>query len=243
MSSEKIVFTKDDLDTYLKELAKEYRRVSGKSVPAELILIGGASVLINYGFRDMTTDVDALLLAASTMKEAINRVGDKFGLPDRWLNEDFKRTASYTPRLAEFTTFYKRYYGVLEVRTVSAQHLIAMKLRSGRPYKNDLSDVLGILAEHEQKGIPLTIEDIRKAVIDLYGAWDTLPPASAAFMESAMSAGDFSAQYARIAASEQAAKSALVEFEQAYPGVTNAGNVGEILNILKKRNSDDTEKR
>ncbi len=236
MSSEKIVFTKDNLDAYLKELAKEYRRVSGKSMPAELILIGGASVLINYGFRDMTTDVDALLLAASTMKEAINHVGDKFGLPTRWLNEDFKRTASYTPRLAEFTTFYKRYYGVLEVRTVSAQHLIAMKLRSGRQYKNDLSDVLGILAEHERKGSPLTIENIRKAVIDLYGAWDTLPPASAAFIESAMSAGNFSAQFAQIAASEQAAKSALIEFEQAYPGVTNAGNVDEILASLKNKN-------
>lgn len=62
MSSDKQTeFTKENIDTYLKEIAKEYRKQIGKKMPAELILIGGASVLINYGFRDMTTDIDALI--------------------------------------------------------------------------------------------------------------------------------------------------------------------------------------
>lgn len=51
-----IPFTKENLDFYLKELAKEYRR-RGRGVHAELILIGGASVLVNYGFREMTYDL------------------------------------------------------------------------------------------------------------------------------------------------------------------------------------------
>ena len=60
MSSEKqIEFTKENIDTYLKEVAKEYRKQIGKNTPAEMILIGGASILVNYGFRDMTTDIDA----------------------------------------------------------------------------------------------------------------------------------------------------------------------------------------
>ena len=42
--------TKEDLDKYLTELAKEFRRRNGKKTPAEIILIGGASVVINYGF-------------------------------------------------------------------------------------------------------------------------------------------------------------------------------------------------
>ena len=71
MSSEnRFEFTKDNIDTYLKELAKEYRKLVGKNMPAEIILIGGASVLVNYGFRDMTTDIDALIQAASSMKDA-----------------------------------------------------------------------------------------------------------------------------------------------------------------------------
>ena len=65
-------FTKDNLDQYLKELSNEYRKCSGKIMPAEIILIGGASVVINYGFREMTYDMDAIIEAASTMKEAIH---------------------------------------------------------------------------------------------------------------------------------------------------------------------------
>ena len=62
-------FTKDNLDKYLKELAKEYRKRNGKNIPAEIILIGGASVVINYGFREMTYDMDAIINAASSIKQ------------------------------------------------------------------------------------------------------------------------------------------------------------------------------
>ena len=84
MSSEN--FTKKNLDDYLKELAKEFRKLSGKSMPAEIVLVGGAAILTNYGFRDMTTDIDAVIHAASSMKEAINRVGDKFVLVKLFCN-------------------------------------------------------------------------------------------------------------------------------------------------------------
>ena len=66
MSSEKdFEFTKDNIDIYLKEVAKEYRKLGGKAMPADIILIGGASILINYGFRGATTDVDATTVATN----------------------------------------------------------------------------------------------------------------------------------------------------------------------------------
>ena len=106
MSSEKQVeFTKENIDLYLKEVAKEYRKQVGKNMPAEFVLIGGASVLINYGFRNMTTDIDALIEAASAMKDAINRVGDQYELPNGWLNADFKNTDSYSAKLSQFSTY------------------------------------------------------------------------------------------------------------------------------------------
>lgn len=49
MSSEN--FTKENLDTYLKELAKEFRRLNGKAMPAEIVLVGGAAILYDYGYR------------------------------------------------------------------------------------------------------------------------------------------------------------------------------------------------
>ena len=106
MSFNETAFTKENLDLYLRELAKAFRKLNGKTMPAEIILIGGASVLINYGFRDTTYDMDAIILSSSTMRQAINQVGDKFGLPNGWLNTDFMKTSSYSPKLAEHSEYF-----------------------------------------------------------------------------------------------------------------------------------------
>lgn len=236
MSSEKqIEFTKDNIDTYLKEVAKEYRKQTGKNMPAEMILIGGASVLVNYGFRDMTTDIDAVIRAASAMKDVINYVGDRFHLPIGWLNQDFIRTESYSPSLSSFSEYYRTYSNVLTIRTVAAEYLIAMKLRSGRQYKSDLSDVLGILAEHEKNGTPITLDRIRKAVSDLYGDWDSLPETSQNFITNAMQNGHFSELYAQTVKGEKETKNLLLHFEQDYPGLTKEANVNEIAENLRRK--------
>ena len=235
MSESQFEITKENIDLYLKELAKEYRKQVGKAFPAELILIGGAAVLINYGFRDMTTDVDALVHASSGMKEAINRVGDRFGLPNGWLNADFKKTVSFSPKLAEFSVYYKTLSNVLTVRTVAAEYLIAMKLRSGRQYKSDLSDVIGILFEHEQRGGPLGLEQIRKAAADLYGSWETLPETSRTFIENVIGSNQLAVLYEQTAAGEKETKELLMQFEQDYPGTMKEANVDTIAGTLQKK--------
>lgn len=232
-------FTKENLDTYLKELAKEFRRLNGKSMPAEIVLVGGAAILTNYGFRDMTTDIDAVIYAASSMKDAINLVGDKFGLPNGWLNADFMHTGSYSPKLDEFSVYYKSFYGVLSVRTIAAEYLIAMKLRSGSKYKNDLSDVIGILAEHEKRGMPITLEKVDKAVTNLYGGWNILPEDSKSFIENAIKNGNFENVYTSVRNDEIESRDILIGFEKDYPKVAKESNVNDILKILKaKRNKD-----
>lgn len=236
MSSESgYEFTKENIDTYLKAVAKEYRRQAGKGTPAELILIGGASVLINYGFRNMTTDIDALILAASAMNDAIARVGDRYGLPAGWLNTDFTDTVSYSPKLSQFSVYYRTYSNIVTIRTVEAEYLIAMKLRSGRQYKSDLSDILGVLAEHTKRGIPLTMDRIRQAVSDLYGSWDTLPETSRAFIENVMADGRFEELYAQTADAEAETQALLLQFGKDYPGVLHESNADEIAGALQKR--------
>lgn len=228
-------FTKDNLDTYLKELAKEYRRRSGKHMQAEIVLVGDAAILTNYAFRDMTTDVDAVIHAASSMKDAINYVGDKYELPNGWLNADFMHTSSYSPRLDEFSVYYKTFYGVLSVRTVTAEYLIAMKLRSGRKYKNDLSDIIGILAEHEKRGRSITWEQIETAVDNLYGGWDLFPEDSRPFIEASLKNTDFDSIYKSIRSDEIESKDILVGFEKDYPNIANSSNLNDILKNLKKK--------
>lgn len=222
-------FNKENLDLYLKALGKEFRRLNGKETPADIILIGGAAVLANYGFREMTTDIDAIVRASSAMKDAIRCVRDRYELPNGWLNSDFEHTASYTPKLLQYAGYYRTFSNILIVRTISAEYLIAMKLCSGRQYKNDLSDVLGILNEHALRGSPITLEQIKAAVRDLYGTWEALPEHPIRLIESACASGRYGELYAAAKQGEQAAFKTLVQFEQNNPGQLNEDRIDDVL--------------
>ena len=232
--------TKENLDTYLKELAKQFRKLNGKAMPAEITLIGGASILINYGFRDSTYDVDALIHASSAMKDAINYVTDTLGLPNGWLNEDFKNTKSYTPRLVNYSKYYRTFSNVLTVRTITGEYLVAMKLMAYRQYKHDISDIVGILREQQNSGDPLTLERIDKAVKDLYDNWDNLPENAKNMIESILANEDMDALYEAYANQAAAAKDALITFEDKYPDVLKEDNLADILNhLLKEQNAEE----
>lgn len=228
-------FTKDNLDSRLSKLAKEFRKINKSKIRAEIILIGGAAVLANYDFRDMTYDIDAIINADSSMKYAANKVGDELGLPNGWLNSDFMRTKSYSPKLIQYSVFYKSFGYSLNVRTISSEYLIAMKLMSGRKYKNDISDVIGILYEEKKKGTPLTLEKIKIAVCNLYNEWNNLPEDSINLITDIMQNDELESLYNQYRNSELVTKETLIDFEEKYPNVVNNGNIDDIINKLKSK--------
>lgn len=215
--SSNVVFTKDNIDDYLKATAKEYRKTAGKKMPAEMVLIGGASILLNYGFRNMTTDVDAIIYSSSAMKEAINTVGDQYNLPNGWLNTDFTKTTSYSKKLLEFSVYYKTFFNVLTVRTISAEYLIAMKLVSAREYKNDLSDIIGILYEHQTRGERITWEKVDAAVTNLYGGWGSISDDAKYYIYALIHNDDALEAYSHVKNAEQRNKAILTEMFEKYP--------------------------
>lgn len=228
-------FTKENIDLYFKELSKEYKRLGGRNTPVEIVLIGGAAIIENYGFRNMTTDIDAIIPAMGIMKEAIVHVGDKFGLPNGWLNADFTKTSSYSSKLTVFSKPYRTFNQVLHVRYVTGEYLIAMKLKSGRQYKNDLSDIVGILDEHEKQKCPITKEAISKAVNDLYGGWAEIDEKSVAFINAIMDNQRYEEIYAAIRENEQETKSLLIDFQEKYPEILNEKNIDSVIeNSVKK---------
>jgi predicted nucleotidyltransferase len=228
-------FTKENLDACLKELGKEFRKLSGTKIPAEIVLIGGAAILANYGFRDMTYDVDAIILATSAMSEAANRVGDRMGLPNGWLNMDFKDTGSYTAKLLGVSVYYKTFSNVVTVRTVSAEYLIAMKLMSGRQYKNDLSDIVGILWEHRKNGEPISREVIDKAIATLYGENAEIPDVSQKTLDGAFSSGDFERAYREIRETEKKSRDILLDFVKLHPGELKGENINTVLEQAERK--------
>lgn len=256
-SDNSTVFTKENLDQYLRELSKEYKKLGGRHVPVEIILIGGAAIIGSYGFRDMTTDIDAILPDVSIINEAINHIADQHGLRRDWINADFVKTASYSAKLYQYSIPYKTFNQVLNVRIVTGEYLIAMKLRSGRKYKNDLSDVIGILAAHEESGNPITYEMIDRAVANLYGGWDSFSGESIQFIHSTMDTGNFQAAYQMIRDNEKQNETGLLDFQVKYPDVLNEENIDSIINtkavsqgresllrqleILKKEQKESTE--
>lgn len=231
-------FTRDNLDRYLKELAKEYRKLNGKNTTVEIILIGGASVVINYAFRDMTYDMDAIINASSSIKDAINIVGDRFNLPNGWINDDFMRTSSYTPKIIQYSKYYHTYSNVITFRTVTGEYLIAMKLKAGREYKFDRSDVIGILLEQERNGDPLTLDRIKRAVEELYGSYDVLSDEIKSFIENSVQEGNYAEKYNLIRQAEAENKNLLVNYSEKKPGIVKDDNTNDIIAALKKRKSN-----
>ena len=233
-------FTKENLDTYLKELSREFRKLNGTKTPAEIILIGGAAILVNYGFREMTYDIDAVILASSAMKEAVNIVGDRFGLPNGWLNMDFKNTKSYSSKLFEISIYYKTFSNILTVRTVAAEYLIAMKLMAGRRYKNDISDIAGILWEHQKNGKAISLEAVEKAVTALYGGWEQIPEKSRRLIDAIFANGDYETLFLQNRESEKQSKEILLDFDKAYPGELKAKDIDAILEQARLKRQKDT---
>ena len=229
-----VPFTKENLEYYLKALAKEYKK-RGHNTPAEIILVGGASILINYGFRDASYDIDADYQSHSVMKESINAVGDRYDLQNGWVNDDFKKTDSYTPKIVQYSEPYKTFSGVLQIRTIRAEYLVAMKLVSGRMYKKDMSDIAGIIYEQQIAGKPLTYEMIDKAVCDLYGNWNNVSDNARELLNKILSCNNLQALFIELSENEKAAKEVIKEIEKKYPNRVKKSNVNDVITAALKK--------
>ena len=165
-SKEKI--TRANAMNIIRRFAKEYRKSLGKA-PGEIIIVGGGSIMLNYKFRDATQDFDVILHAASGIKDVIVRFADENNLPRDWMNTDFIKTASFSEVLTEVSRhFCWLNNNTLEIRTVSGVYLIAMKMVARREYRNDVSDVIGIMIEETENGRTFTYEEIETAYQKLY---------------------------------------------------------------------------
>ena len=109
-----------------------------------------------------------------------------------------------------------------------------MKLMAGRQYKNDLSDIIGVLIEQEERDEPLNFEKIQKAVVDLYDSYDKIPEAYRTFIE-AVYKEDLHEFYKQCRELEQENKDVLVGFQEDYPGVLNGDNLADILKAAKAK--------
>lgn len=106
---------------------------------------------------------------------------------------------------------------------------------AGRQYKNDLSDVVGILLEQEKSQQQICLEDIKKAAEKLYGGYDKLSEESRIFIETVYQNPDLTQLYAKVREDEKMNKDILIEFEDNYPDVLNGDNLTDILKAARAK--------
>lgn len=237
-------FTKAQIDNFLYQVAKIYKNAT-KHNPnnAEIIIIGGSSVLLNYGFRNTTTDIDSYYQSSWAFKDAVQSVKDNNGLPEKWLNNDFKETESFSPKIIQYSKPYKTFCGCLSVRTITDEYLIAMKLKSFRNYKFDLSDIVGILKENIEKGTPITIEKIETAYKNLYNESPTQERID--YLNMIFENEDLEELFYNTKDYEANNRNALLEAEEIYGNAVTKDNAQDFIKyFLEKQSSDmDSEKQ
>ncbi len=234
---DKVLFTKDNIDNLLFQLAKEYKKINRKNTPAEIVIIGGAAIVSKYGFRASTTDIDSLIFASSSMKDAINTVGDKNGLPTGWINEEFRKTSSYSEKIRQYSKHYKMFANILEARMLPSEYDVAMKLASLRLYKYDMSDAVGII-----KSENIAREQIEKAVVDFYGGFENLshPDEAKKLLDSIFAAHNLDELYDSTRTSESDNRVILKDIDDNYPKLLNEGNLASVLEAAKRKKDKKT---
>ena len=148
-------------------------------------------------------------------------------------------TSSYSPKLSQYSKYYRTYSNVLNIRTISAEYLVAMKLMSGRRYKKDLSDIIGILSEQERRGEPLNYQQIDCAVKNLYGGWDNISEYAIQVLKAALDSENLKELFMEQEREEALSKQAVLQAQKNKGEIVKESNVDEIIQKALRKKMDD----
>jgi hypothetical protein len=125
-----------DLLEALRNLSQE---LQARTPPRELLLVGGAAMVLVHGRQRSTRDVD-VVVTDSELRSAAQRVSAKLLLPEDWLNDGAK---GYVHGIAVGEVVLET--PSLIVRAVAPNQLLAMKLSAWRD-DIDIEDARVLLA-------------------------------------------------------------------------------------------------
>ncbi len=116
----------EDIRRAFDALAEELKR---RDERAEIVVAGGAAMVLLFHARETTKDVDAYILRPETwrVRDAVQDVADDLELPRDWLNDGAK---GYFVGLSDGQVLHES--EALTVRAVSIEQLLAMKLAAWR---------------------------------------------------------------------------------------------------------------
>lgn len=126
-----------DIQRYFKLLADE---LAARQMTGEIVIAGGAVMLLVIRNRQTTKDVDAYFATnPQEIRNAAHIVAQREQLPDDWLNDGIKGFFYTNPP----TTLWLDYPG-LRVYYADPDYVLAMKAIAGRP--EDIADIQALAA-------------------------------------------------------------------------------------------------
>ncbi len=120
------LLSRRQIEDAFKKLDDRLRRLE---VVADVHVIGGAAMVLEFNARPATRDVDAIWHPHGAVHDAAVAVARETGLPDYWLNE---QASSYIPRDPEWGTSPVIDLPNLRVFTSAPTMALAMKARAAR---------------------------------------------------------------------------------------------------------------
>jgi hypothetical protein len=126
---------KEQIEFYLEKMSEVLER---REVKGEIVLYGGAVMVLALNARPSTKDVDAIFKPKDLIYQAARVVTDLYGAPESWLNDAVKGFVSLRERHDLYIDLPN-----LRVFTAAPEYLLAMKcisLRIGRG-SSDVEDV------------------------------------------------------------------------------------------------------
>jgi hypothetical protein len=115
---------KKEIDHYLEKLSET---LDQRGIKGEIVLYGGAAMVLALKARPSTKDVDAVFIPKKMIYQAAKEVEERYGAPEGWLNDAVKGFIS----LREERDPYKDFPN-LKVFTATPEYLLAMKCLSLR---------------------------------------------------------------------------------------------------------------
>lgn len=168
------------IERSLTALGNELKKLK---IVGELIICGGAVMLLEYNSRNTTKDIDGIYSPSTEMKELIRKIAHKHELPEDWLNDSVKYSKSYIRDLRTNSKFHRR-YGNLVVYKADIEQMIAMKLVAFRlGQSHDLIDLEVLMQKYSASMGKITPDVLKNLVIKYYGNLEILKMEALVFIE------------------------------------------------------------
>lgn len=136
--------TVEQIKKYLSDLSDELKQ---KDIKGEILIVGGAAMMLSFNARVSTKDIDAVFKPEKEMRDSVIDVGFKNNLEPGWLNDAVKVYIS----TEEFKRDLVLKFENLDVYVPEPHYLLAMKVLSMRQEKSstDIDDVKTLIKNLE----------------------------------------------------------------------------------------------